>query len=65
MTRGTTGDAPIYDDLVREYGDVVAAARWAADRLEYEAAGVLGGQYVPRQLLQRAGGEGPGGAVRQ
>ncbi|MET9734441.1 hypothetical protein ABZZ79_28540 [Streptomyces sp. NPDC006458] len=53
LTRGATGDAPIYDDLVREYGDVVAEARWAADRLEYEAAGLLGGQYVPRQLRLR------------
>jgi hypothetical protein len=41
MTRGITGNAPIYEDLVRELGDVVAEAQRAADHIEHQAADLL------------------------
>ncbi|MEV7386444.1 hypothetical protein [Streptomyces sp. NPDC091215] len=40
------GRLPIYEDLVRERGDVVAEARLAAAHTQHRAAELLGGQYV-------------------
>ncbi|MFJ8085882.1 hypothetical protein ACIQ6Y_35565 [Streptomyces sp. NPDC096205] len=58
MTRTITRhDAPIYDDLVRERGDVVAEAQRAADHIEIQAAHLLGARPAPR-----AAGEGLGGS---
>ncbi|MGC0334111.1 hypothetical protein RKD23_007101 [Streptomyces sp. SAI-170] len=58
MTRTITPhDAPIYDDLVRERGDVVAEAQRAADHIEIQAAHLLGAPPAPR-----AAGDGLGGA---
>ncbi|MCG7208199.1 hypothetical protein [Streptomyces arenae] len=38
---------PIYEDLVRERGDVVAEARQAADHTQHQAAELLGAENVP------------------
>jgi hypothetical protein len=36
---------PIYEDLVRERGDVVAEAQQAAEHTQHQAAELLGGQH--------------------
>ncbi|MFC8432383.1 hypothetical protein [Streptomyces sp. NPDC057253] len=36
------GTPPIYEDLVRERGDVVADAQAAAEQAQYQAAQLLG-----------------------
>ncbi|MGX1239316.1 hypothetical protein RKD46_000420 [Streptomyces pseudovenezuelae] len=47
--RSNEGDAPpIYEDLVRERGDVVADAQAAAEQAQYQAAQLLGG-HPPHQ----------------
>lgn len=45
MTRSTTGNdhPPIYEDLVRERGDVVAEAQMAAAHTQNQAAELLSG----------------------
>jgi hypothetical protein len=55
VSRGTTGNAPIYDDLVRERGDVVAEAQRAADRIEHQAADLLAPRPAPRPAAQQEG----------
>ena len=39
---------PIYEELVRERGDAVAAAQTAAERIELQAARLLGRQQTDR-----------------
>ncbi|MFI6874043.1 hypothetical protein ACIBL6_11440 [Streptomyces sp. NPDC050400] len=36
---------PIYDDLVREFGDVVAEAQVAAEFMQHQAVRLLGAPY--------------------
>lgn len=59
MTRGMTGNAPIYEDLVRELGDVVAEAQRAADHIEHQAADLLAGRRAPRPAHPREDGTLP------
>lgn len=40
---------PIYEDLLRERGDVVAEAQKAAEHTQHRAAELLGGPYTARQ----------------
>ncbi|MGW8884215.1 hypothetical protein [Streptomyces sp. NPDC055749] len=51
MTRTSTENdhLPIYEDLVRECGDVVAAARLAADHVQHQAAELLTGRDAAQQ----------------
>lgn len=52
MTRtpGESDHMPIYEDLVRELGDVVAEAQMAAEHTQYKAIQLLGGRHtVPHQ----------------
>ncbi|MFK4868139.1 MULTISPECIES: hypothetical protein [Streptomyces] len=44
---------PIYEDLVRERGDVVADARAAAEQAQYQAAQLLGGHPLHQPLPPR------------
>ncbi|MEU5594985.1 hypothetical protein [Streptomyces sp. NPDC020298] len=37
---------PIYEDLVRELGDVVAEAQMAAEHTQHKATQLLGGQHA-------------------
>ncbi|MGW0817476.1 hypothetical protein ACWD00_30335 [Streptomyces viridiviolaceus] len=48
MTRtlGESDHVPIYEDLVRERGDVVAEAQVAAEHTQNQAAELLGGQHA-------------------
>ncbi|WP_372346184.1 hypothetical protein [Streptomyces sp. KL116D] len=41
---------PIYDDLVREFGDVVAEAQVAAEFMQHQAARLLGAPDEGRQV---------------
>ncbi|MEU6553260.1 hypothetical protein ABZ915_23700 [Streptomyces sp. NPDC046915] len=48
---------PIYEDLVREWGDVVAEAQIAAEHTQHKAAQLLGGQHADQpRLPQRHAG---------
>ncbi|MGV9630392.1 hypothetical protein [Streptomyces sp. NPDC003487] len=57
MTYGVTGGEhpPIYEDLLRERGDVVAEAQKAAEHTRHRAAELLGGQHA----AQHHAPEGP------
>ncbi|CAL9347823.1 hypothetical protein [Streptomyces sp. enrichment culture] len=59
MTRGSTGNAPIYEDLVRELGDVVAEAQRAADHIEHQAADLLARRPAPRPVVGQGDGTLP------
>ncbi|MGW2638943.1 hypothetical protein [Streptomyces sp. NPDC001348] len=41
LTPGTTEQAPIYEELVRELGDAVAEAQTAAEHTQHRAAELL------------------------
>ncbi|MFF4397431.1 hypothetical protein [Streptomyces sp. NPDC001480] len=48
---------PIYEDLVRELGDVVAEAQMAAAHTQHKAAQLLGGEHAEQpHLPQRHAG---------
>ncbi|WP_330248603.1 MULTISPECIES: hypothetical protein [unclassified Streptomyces] len=51
MTRTSTENdqLPIYEDLVRECGDVVAEAQLAADHVQHQAAALLTGRDAAQQ----------------
>jgi hypothetical protein len=51
---GEGDPVPIYADLVRERGDVVAEAQQAAARTQQQAAELLGGQPTGQQQLPTA-----------
>ncbi|MFC4470151.1 hypothetical protein ACFPH6_37600 [Streptomyces xiangluensis] len=42
---------PIYEDLVRERGDVVAEAQMAAEHTQHQAAELLGRQHADQPPL--------------
>ncbi|MFB6703954.1 hypothetical protein ACFCW6_04475 [Streptomyces sp. NPDC056333] len=46
---------PIYEDLVRECGDVVAEAQLAADHVRHQAAALLTGREAAQQAHRRDG----------
>ncbi|MFF1963700.1 hypothetical protein ACFVW5_08795 [Streptomyces sp. NPDC058232] len=55
MTRTSTQNdhLPIYEDLVRECGDVVAEAQLAADHVQHQAAALLTGRETAQQAHRR------------
>ncbi|MFC9245495.1 hypothetical protein ACFT7S_16165 [Streptomyces sp. NPDC057136] len=55
MTRTSTENdhLPIYEDLVRECGDVVAEAQLAADHVQHQAAELLTGRDAATQQAHR------------
>ncbi|MCX5261647.1 hypothetical protein OOK27_47195 [Streptomyces canus] len=53
-TVGEGDPVPIYADLVRERGDVVAEAQQAAARTQQQAAELLGGQHAGQPQLPTA-----------
>ncbi|MER6982911.1 hypothetical protein [Streptomyces carpinensis] len=64
MTRTFTdsGHLPIYEDLVRERGDVVAEAQLAAEHIQHQAAELLTGRDVPGRAHRWDGGTGAAAA---
>ncbi|MFF4758358.1 hypothetical protein [Streptomyces sp. NPDC001292] len=56
MTSSPTGNVQllIYEDLIRERGDVVAEAQLAAEHTRHQASELLGRQDVPRQARHPA-----------
>ncbi|GHD86972.1 hypothetical protein GCM10010508_16920 [Streptomyces naganishii JCM 4654] len=63
MTHSSTGKDhnPIYEDLIRERGDVVAEARRAAQHTQHQATELLRGRDAGRQA--RHGDDGTRAAV--
>lgn len=55
VTRTSTQNdhLPIYEDLVRECGDVVAEAQLAADHVQHQAAALLTGRETAQQAHRR------------
>ncbi len=51
MTHSSTGSnrLPIYEDLIRERGDVVAEAQLAAEHTQHQAAELLAGRNAGQQ----------------
>ncbi|WP_153543252.1 hypothetical protein [Streptomyces sp. RB17] len=49
---------PIYEDLIRERGDVVAEAQLAAEHTQHQAAELLTGRGAGQQARGRDGGSG-------
>lgn len=60
VTRTSTENdhLPIYEDLVRECGDVVTEARLAADHVQHQAAELLTGPDAAQQAHRRDDGTG-------
>ncbi|MEU6423922.1 hypothetical protein [Streptomyces spiralis] len=63
MKHSSTGNdhLPIYEDLIRERGDVIAEAQRAAEHTHHEAAQLLPGGYAGQQA--RHGDDGSGAAA--
>ncbi|MGJ5754366.1 hypothetical protein [Streptomyces puniciscabiei] len=55
MTHSSTGKdhTPIYEDLIRERGDVVAEAQLAARHTQHQAAALLTGRDAGQQARHR------------
>ncbi|NGO08517.1 hypothetical protein G5C60_13020 [Streptomyces sp. HC44] len=51
QTLGESDQVPIYEDLVRERGDVVAEAKTAAEQTQHQAAELLGRQHADQPRL--------------
>lgn len=64
MTHSSTGNdhPPIYEDLIRERGDVVAEAQRAAEHTHHQAAQLLPGRDVGQQARHWGGGTGAAAA---
>lgn len=67
MTHSSTQNdhTPIYEDLIRERGDVVAEAQLAARRTQHQAAELLTGRNMGQQAPHRDHGTGAAAAGQQ
>lgn len=55
----TSSPTPIYEDLVAEHGDVIAASREAAERSQREASQALDWSELHRGRPRPSGGGAP------
>ncbi|MFE2263214.1 hypothetical protein [Streptomyces griseosporeus] len=58
MTYSSAQNAPIYEDLIRERGDVVAEAQRAAEHTHHQAAQLLPGRDVSQRVRHHGGNAG-------